>query len=159
MVQLLVPTHVKEKAMSEYIHKSHNVSVLLYHYVCPAKYRRKIFTESVDKVLLDVCLDISERYEINFIEIGSDIDHVHFLIQSVPTMAPTRIITIVKSITAKEIFKRCPEVKKQLWGGNLWTSGYFVSTVGKHGDEKTIENYVKNQGKDYKQIHRGVVEC
>jgi len=143
--------------MSEYIHKSHNVSVLLYHFVCPAKYRRKVFTDTVDAALREVCLEISERYEINFIEIGSDIDHVHFLIQSVPTLSPTRIITILKSITAREIFKRCPEVKKQLWGGNLWTSGYFVSTVGKHGNEKVIENYVKNQGKDYKQIHRGLV--
>ena len=144
--------------MSTYIHKSHNVSVLLYHYVCPAKYRRKIFTETVDKALRDVCLEISERYEINFVEIGSDTDHVHFLIQSVPTYSPTRIITILKSISAREIFRRCPEVKKQLWGGNLWTAGYFVGTVGKHGNEKVIENYVRNQGKDYTKIHRGEVE-
>ena len=144
--------------MSEYIHKSHNVSVLLYHYVCPSKYRKKIFTEKLDTALRDVCIEISERYEINFIEIGTDTDHVHFLIQSVPTLSPTKIITILKSITAREIFQRCPEVKKQLWGGNLWTSGYFVATVGKHGNEKVIENYVKNQGKEYKLIHRGEVE-
>jgi REP element-mobilizing transposase RayT len=132
--------------------------VLLYHYVCPAKYRKKIFTEKVDKALRDVCIEISERYEINFIEIGTDGDHVHFLIQSVPTLSPTKIITILKSITAREIFQRCPDVKKQLWGGNLWTSGYFVSTVGKHGNEQVIENYVKNQGKEYKQIHRGEID-
>jgi len=144
--------------MSEYIHKSHNVSVLLYHYVCPAKYRRKIFTETVDKALRDVCLEISERYEINFVEIGCDADHVHFLIQSVPMYSPTKIITTLKSISAREIFKRCPDVKKLLWGGNLWTAGYFVATVGKHGNEKAIENYVRNQGKDYQQIHRGEVK-
>ena len=125
--------------MSVYIHKSHNVSVLIYHYVCPAKYRRKVFTEAVDQALREVCLEISERYEINFVEIGSDTDHVHFLIQSVPTCSPTKIMTTIKSITAREIFKRCPEVKKQLWGGNLWTSGYFVSTVGKHGNEKQVK--------------------
>ena len=144
--------------MSEYIHKSHNVSVLLYHFVLPAKYRRKVFTETVDRVLRDVCLEISDRYEINFVEIGSDIDHVHFLIQSVPMYSTTKIVTLLKSITAREIFQKCPEVKKQLWGGNLWTSGYFVSTVGKHGNEKQVEHYVKNQGKEYKQIHRGTVE-
>ena len=144
--------------MSEYIHKSHNVSVLLYHYVCPAKYRRKIFTEKVDAALRDVCIEISERYEISFIEIVTDGDHVHFLIQSVPTLSPTKIITILKSITAREIFQRCPDVKKKLWGGNMWTSGYFVSTVGKHGNEEVIENYVKNQGKEYKQIHRSEIE-
>lgn len=144
--------------MSEYIHKSHNVSVLLYHYVCPAKYRKKIFTEALDQALRDVCLEISDRYEINFIEIGTDGDHVHFLIQSVPTLSPTKIVTILKSITAREIFQRCPDVKKQLWGGNLWTSGYFVSTVSKHGNEEVIENYVKNQGKQYKKIYRGEIE-
>jgi putative transposase len=142
--------------VSEYIHKSHNVSVLLYHFVCPAKYRRIVFSPEVDQSLKDVCLEISKRYEIIFIEIGTDQDHVHFLIQSVPTMSPTRIIQAVKSITAKEIFKRNPEVKQKLWGGEFWTKGFYVNTVGRHGDENTIQKYVKEQGteKQYKRIHR-----
>ena len=131
--------------------------MLIYHYVCPAKYRRKVFTEAVDQALRDVCLGVSERYEVNFVEIGNDADHVHFLTQSVPAYSPTKIIATLESVTAREIFKKCPEVKKRLWGGNLWTSGYFVSTVGKHGNEKQVENYVKNQGKEYKRIHRGEV--
>ena len=88
--------------MSKYVHKSHSVSVLLYHYVCPAKYRRIIFSESVDKSLKEGCLEISKRFEIEFVEIGTDKDHVHFLVQSVPTKSPTQIIRTVKSITAKE---------------------------------------------------------
>jgi len=141
--------------MSEYIHKSHNVSVLLYHYVCPAKYRKVIFTNEVDKALQEVCNEISKRYDINFIEIGTDEDHVHFLIQSIPRMSPSQIIKTVKSLTAREIFKKCPEVEEKLWGGELWSDGYFVSTVGKHGNEKQIENYVKNQGKAYTKIYQG----
>ena len=141
--------------MSEYIHKSHNVSVLLYHYVCPAKYRKVVFTDEVDNALREVCEEISKRYEINFLEIGTDDDHVHFLIQSVPMYAPSRIVKIFKSITAKEIFKKCPEVRKQLWGGELWSDGYFVSTVGRYGSEKQIETYVRNQGKAYTKIHQG----
>ncbi len=58
--------------VSEFIHKSHNVSVLLYHFVCPAKYRRIVFSEAVDQTLKDMCLEISKRYEIEFIEIGTD---------------------------------------------------------------------------------------
>ena len=141
--------------MSEYLHKSHNVSVLLYHFVCPAKYRRVVFSETVDQSLKEICLEISERYEITFIEIGTDKDHVHFLIQSIPMMSPTRIIQTVKSITAKEIFKLHPEVKTKLWGGEFWTKGYYVNTVGRHGDETTIQAYVKAQGteKEYKRIH------
>ncbi|MDR1000709.1 MAG: IS200/IS605 family transposase, partial [Clostridiales bacterium] len=67
--------------MSEYIHKTHNVSVLMYHFVCPAKYRRVVFSEEVDITLRAVCEEISERYEIEFLEIGVDKDHVHFLVQ------------------------------------------------------------------------------
>ena len=142
--------------MSEYIHKKRNVTVLLYHLVCPAKYRKVVFTDEVNKVLKDVCLEIAKRYEIAFIEIGVEKDHVHFLLQSVPSYSPSRIVKIVKSITAREIFKLVPTVKKQLWGGEFWTKGYFMSTVGRHGDEDTIKNYVKNQGrpeKDYKKLH------
>jgi putative transposase len=70
--------------MSSYIHKSHNVMVLLYHWVFPAKYRRAVIDPEVDQALRDVCLDIEARYEIKFLEIGTDKDHVHFLVQSVP---------------------------------------------------------------------------
>ena len=67
--------------------------------------------------------------------------------------SPTKIIRIVKSITAKEIFRRHPEVKQKLWGGEFWSKGFYVNTIGKHGDEATIQAYVKSQGneKTYKK--------
>jgi len=135
--------------------KSHNKNLLLYHFVCPAKYRRKVFTKEVEKTLKEICEEIGKRYEIYTIEIGSDEDHIHFLLQSVPTYSATKIITTVKSITAREIFKTHPEVKKLLWGGKLWTSGYYVNTVGQYSNFEIIQKYVKNQGKKYNQIHRG----
>lgn len=141
--------------MSKYIHKSHNVTVLLYHLVFPAKYRRAVFDEAVDDVLKTVCLEIEKRYQINFLEIGTDKDHVHFLVQSVPTYTVTKLVTTIKSITAREIFKRCPDVRKQLWGGEFWTDGYYASTVGKHGDEQQISRYVKNQGTEYQTKYKG----
>ncbi|HHE31477.1 MAG TPA: IS200/IS605 family transposase, partial [Chlorobaculum parvum] len=79
--------------MSEYLHKSHNVTVLMYHMVFPAKYRKVIFDGEVDGELKAVCLDIEKRYQMNFLEIGSDKDHVHFLIQSVPIYSVTKIVT------------------------------------------------------------------
>jgi putative transposase len=141
--------------VSIYIHKSHNVTVLLYHIVCVAKYRRAVLTEPVDILIKQLCLEISKRYEIHFIEIGTDKDHVHFLVQSVPTMPPQRIVQIIKSITAREVFKQIPEVKKQLWGGQFWTKGYFVNTVGKTGSENAVRQYVKSQGRaqEYQSIH------
>ena len=140
--------------MSEMIIKSHNQSVLLYHFLCPAKYRRQVFSTEVTTTLKSVCAGISERYEVYFIEIGSDENHVHFLIQSVPMLSAKQIIQLVKSITAREIFRSHPEVKKLLWGGNFWTSGYYVNTVGSYADENTIRKYVQNQGNKYEQIHR-----
>jgi putative transposase len=72
-------------AASRYLHKSHKVSVLLYHVVCAAKYRRVVFSEQVDEVVREACFEIAKRYERVFWESGTDRNHVHFLIQSVPT--------------------------------------------------------------------------
>ena len=123
--------------------------------VFPAKYRKAVFDKKVDWVLKDICLEIERRYQIKFLEIGTDKDHVHFLVQSVPTYSVTKLVTMIKSLTAREIFRRCPEVKRILWGGEFWTDGYFASTVGKHGDENMIGKYVKNQGQNqnYEKLH------
>ncbi len=95
----------------------------MYHIVCPAKYRRVVFTPAVDQRLKETCLEIEKRYEIEFLEIGADGDHVHFLVQSVPMMSPKQIVQTIKSITAKEIFRTCPEVKKKLWGASYGRMG------------------------------------
>jgi len=127
----------------------------MYHIVCPAKYRKAVFSEEVENILKDICLDISERYEIHFLEIGTDHDHVDFLVQSVPTYSPKKIVQTIKSITAREIFLRVPSVKKILWGGEFWSDGYYISTVGKKGNETIISQYVKKQGQgEYKRLHR-----
>ena len=141
--------------MSKLVRKSHNVSVLIYHYICPARYRRVVFDQKVDEILKETCIEISKRYEIEFIEIGTDKDHVHFLIQSVPMYSPKKVIQIVKSITAREIFKRVPEVKRKLWGGKFWTDGYYVKTVSRYGNEEAVREYVKEQGieEEYQQLY------
>ncbi len=121
----------------------------MYHIVCPAKYRRVIFSEEADRQLKKICMEIEKRYEIYFLAIGTDKNHVHFFVQSVPTYSPKKIVQIIKSITAREMFARMPEIKQKLWGGEFWSKGYFVSTVGKYGGETTVEKYVRNQGKKY----------
>jgi putative transposase len=104
-----------------------------------------VITDEVDQVLKNVCLEIAKRYEILFVEIGTDRDHVHFLVQSVPMYSPTKIVRIIKSITAREIFKRVPRVKQKLWGGEFWSDEYYIGTVGQHGSEDSIRNYAKQQ--------------
>ena len=140
--------------MTEHILKSHNKTLFLYHLVCPVKYRRKAISQELSDTLKSICLEIGECYEIHFVEIGTDEDHVHFLIQSVPILSPTTIVTIIKSITAKQLFQKHPEVKALLWGGKFWTSGFYMNTVGQYGNEQVIRNYVKQQGKTYEQLHR-----
>ena len=142
--------------MAELIRKSHNVSILMYHFVFVAKYRRLVINDEVDRILKQTCEEISKRYEIRFLEIGTEGDHVHFLIQSVPSYNVTKLVTKVKSITGREIFNQVPSVKQQLWGGEFWTDGYFVSTVGEHANEDVIRQYIQRQGQhgEYKQLYK-----
>ncbi|MDR2344389.1 MAG: IS200/IS605 family transposase [Spirochaetaceae bacterium] len=146
--------------MSEFIRKSHNVSVLLYHIVCPEKYRRVVISEEVDKTIKETCEEISKRYEIKFLEIGTEGYNVHFLVQSIPVYSPTKIVTTIKGIISRKVFEEHPEVKRQLWGGEFWSDGYFVSMVSKYGNEEVISNYVKLQGmeRQYKQIQKKQLE-
>ena len=146
--------------MSQYLHKSHNVSVLLYHLVCPTKYRRAVITVPVEETLRSICTYLETCYEFSFLEIGTDLDHVHFLLQSVPTLSPARLAQIIKSITARELRSRLPGLRHELWGASFWSSGYFISTVGHHGSESTIRRYVQQQGveKEYQNLYTRQLE-
>ncbi|NMH88060.1 IS200/IS605 family transposase [Flavivirga algicola] len=141
--------------MSDHIYKRHNKSLLLYHLVCPIKYRRSILTEAVSKSVVKTCSEIEFRYDIYFVEIGLDENHVHFLVQSVPMYSPKQIIQTLKSIIAREVFRLHPNVRDELWGGQFWSDGYYINTVGQYANEEVIIAYLKNQGKqkEYKQIH------
>lgn len=142
----------------EHIYKSHNKTLLLYHIVFPMKYRRKVLTDESGLSLVKVCEEISERYEIAFLEIGYESDHVHFLIQSVPSLSLSQIVRTIKSITAREMFRIHPEIKQLLWGGNLLTSGFYANTVGLYGNKEVIRKHIESQGKsdkDYQKVYSG----
>ncbi len=141
--------------MSEHIIKRHNKTLLLYHLVFPLKYGKSVITKDIGECLKQICLEISERYEIHFLEIGYESNQVHFLIQSVPSSSVSKMISMLKSITAKQLFQRFPEIKAKLWGGKFWTSGFYANTVGQYSNEEVIRAYVKNQGmeKEYKKVH------
>ena len=106
----------------------------------------------MENTLKEICVGISERYEIRFIEIGVDDDHIHFLVQSVPLLSVTQIVKTIKSITARQLFQTHPEIKRMLCGGNLWTSVYYINTVGQYASREVIERYVAGQGK-YKKLY------
>lgn len=144
--------------MSQVIRRSHNVSLVVYHIVCPIKYRRNVISDRVKYTIFRTCQSISEKHELYFIEVGTDLNHVHFLVQSVPTYSPTDIVTVIKSNISRAVFKYNPEVKKYLWGGEFWTDGYYVATVSTELTEKVIAKYVRNQGNSqYNTISKDTV--
>jgi REP element-mobilizing transposase RayT len=117
-------------------------------------------SKHVDEVLRQACLEIEKRWEIRFLEIGLDRDHAHFLIQAVPSLSPSRVAQTVKSIIAREVFEKAPEVKKMLWGGAFWGEGYFINTVGQYRSEAAIAAYVRGQGgkSGYEILHKDQME-
>ena len=141
--------------MSEHLYKRHNKTLLLYHLVFPLKYRKSVISDEIGESLRAICIEISKRYEVQFVEIGYESDHVHFLVQSVPDYAVSKMVGMLKSVTAKKLFQKHPEIKSLLWGGNFWTSGFYANTVGQYSNEEVIRAYVRNQGleNEYQKIH------
>ena len=118
-----------------------------YHVVFPVKYRKALLSQPIASAIREIAQEIEERYDITFEKIGTDGDHIHVLCSFHPKYAASRIVGMFKSITARELFARFPELKKTLWGGEFWTDGYYIATVGTRGDWTTVERYVANQGK------------
>ncbi len=126
-----------------------------YHLVFPVKYRKALLDKIVIKIIEETAEGIQERYAIKMEALGMDKNHIHLLSSAHPKISPGEIVRIFKSITAREIFRRHPEIKKELWGGEFWSDGFFVNTVSKFGSEDTISKYVRKQGieKEYKKLH------
>ena len=122
--------------------------MLLYHLVCVIKYRKGVLTETVTNTLVNVCMEIEETSDIEFLEIGTDVNHVHFLIQTTPTYSVAQYVKLIKGRTANKIFKIHPELRNILYGGEFWSDGYWIVTVSQHGIEDVIHKYVREQGKD-----------
>ena len=132
---------------------AHKVSKIKYHFVFCIKYRKDLFLEEkYINNLKNICEGIQERYSIKFETIGFDEDHVHFLLQTLPRFSPSRIFQIVKSISAIKLFENFPEIKKELWGGEFWSDGGFVGTVGEGINAEIIREYIKKQGRKAEQL-------
>ena len=126
-------------------HGLHNVYRIMYHFVWIPKYRHKVFTEPYREVLKGMIRKVAYDYDMKVEEIEVPKDHVHMVIKAEPKMSPSEIMRTIKSISAREFFKKYPEVKeKYFWGGSLWTNSYFVETVG-NSDEKRVREYVRRQ--------------
>ena len=120
--------------------------------VTAVKYRKALLNNEIEECIKETMQGISERYEIVIDEVGFDQNHIHIFCGAPPRMAPLKVISIIKSITARKIFERFPNLrKKELWGGEFWSDGKYIGTVGEATSEKTIKNYIRNQGSDKKK--------
>ena len=117
--------------------------------VTAVKYRKVLLNSEVEACIKETLKGISERYEIIIDEVGFDQNHIHIFCGAAPGRAPLRVISIIKSITARKIFEKFPKLKKEeLWGGEFWSNGKYIGTVGEATSEKTIRNYIRNQSLD-----------
>ncbi len=126
---------------------SHCVYKIRYHMVLCVKYRKKLLYDD-DKIefIKVICSEIGKRYSIVFDTIGTDGDHVHVFVGAAPQYSPSKIMRIIKSIIARELFIRYPEVKKQLWGGHFWSNGGYVGTIGDNVTADIVRKYIDEQG-------------
>lgn len=119
-----------------------------YHIVFPVKYRKALLDEHITKAIVEIAYEISLRYEIEFEKMGCDNDHIHILCSFSPTAYKGGdIVRIFKSITARQLFLRFPQLRKDLWGGEFWSDGYYLATVGERGNWNIVKKYIENQGK------------
>jgi putative transposase len=118
------------------------------------KYRKALLDSDVVEIIRETAIGIQERYEIEIERMGMDNDHIHLLCGAHPKIAADRIVQIFKSITGREIFRRKPEVKKALWGGEFWSDEYYAGTVGERGAWSSVERYIVSQGKPRDELRQ-----
>ncbi len=121
---------------------------LHYHFVFVVRYRRALLRPEVEAELVRLSHEIGERYEIDIEGVGADLNHVHLLCSAHPKIAPGDIARIYKSITAAQLFKSFPDLRREMWGGKFWSSGTFVSNAGPADGWATLIRYIENQGKN-----------
>ena len=125
-----------------------------YHFVFPVKYRKALIRPEIELELISIASEIEEHGDIGFEQMGADRDHIHLLCTAHPKISPGRIVRIFKSVTARKLFAKFPDLKKELWGGEFWSDGYYVATVGQRNNWETVAKYVKNQGKPPDTLRR-----
>ena len=123
----------------------HAVYDLKYHLVWIPKYRKDIFSAEVSEYVKVVFGKIAGEYKFSIDTMEVMEDHVHIFVEVPPRYSPAEVVQIMKSISAREVFKKFPKLRKQLWAGELWNDGYFVRSVGDKVTADIIRKYIQYQ--------------
>ena len=132
----------------------HNAYDTHYHIVFPVKYRKALLKDDIPLAINHIAEEIGNRYDIEFETIGYDKDHIHILASFPPKYGGSDMVRIFKSITARELFKQFPLLKKELWGGEFWSDGFYFATVSERGNWQAVEQYVRSQGKTKDELRQ-----
>lgn len=124
-------------------------SLLIYHLVFSMEYRREVLTKEIGESLKLICVGISERYEVQFVEIGYESDHIHFLVQSVPSISVSKLVTMIKSLSSRELFKAHPEIKRILWRGIYGQAVTMLIQLDNMEIKMLFENILKTKEKKW----------
>lgn len=129
-------------------HWYHNISECYYHIQITVKYRKPLLTKEVQQIVLWSLQEFKERYAIDITTVGFDQNHLHILCRFLPQYSGGQVVKLLKSISAREVFRKIPSVKEDLWRGEFWTDGYYIGTISGKGSKKVTEDYIRNQGRD-----------
>jgi len=129
---------------------SHAVYDTKYHLVWAPKYRKWVLRGEIQKFVEKIFKEIADHYdfEIDTLEVAKD--HVHIFLSFPPRYSISKVVGMLKSISAREVFKNHPEIKKELWGGEFWEDGYFARTVGDKITAQVIKKYIEYHRKQEK---------
>ena len=127
---------------------SHSVYDTQYHLVWAPKYRKKILTGVVGQRMAELLAEIAQAYDITIEEMEVSQDDVHIFCSFPPRLSITQVVTRLKSLSARAIFREHPQVKKQLWGGEFWEDGYFARTEGDKVTAEVIKKYIQQHRDD-----------
>ncbi len=127
---------------------AHAVYELKYHLVWVPKYRARILGGEVSRYLKELFAQIAEEYGFHIVTMEIMEDHVHVLIEAPPSYSPSELVQTIKSISARELFKKYPKMKKLMWSGKIWNEGYFVRSIGDKVTAEVIRKYIQYQKRE-----------
>ena len=135
--------------MNRVRHTSHARYDLWYHFAWSTKYRKNIWIEKITcEKVKDIFRTIAPYYDIQIGEINCLADHIHLTASAPPRIAPSRIIQILKSVSTRMLFQEFKWLKNYYWGGEVWSQGFFVRSVGPGLTKEAIEEYIKEQSEE-----------
>ena len=117
---------------------------LQYHIVWCTKYRKKVLLDGIDNEIKDYLNDLAKEYSFSIMAMEVMPDHIHILVDCKPQFFPSDMIKILKGNTARWLFMKHPELKKQLWGGHLWNPSYCIVTVSDRSYDQ-VKQYIDSQ--------------